>query len=102
MKQGWFGENWGAPLCFEDEHIETPVGKSCHHCEEIFVVGDKGITNRQGYSWHIECNMRMVIGGVNHLRGTCTCCGGKNEPDPPYISRRQAAQVAVIEWEKRR
>ena len=101
MKHGWFGESWGAPTCSDDDHIKTPVGTSCHHCAEIIVEGDQGITNTQGWSWHLECYLRGIVGGVNHIRGTCHCCGGKDEPDPPFISKRQAAYVAMLEWEKR-
>lgn len=44
---------------------------------------------------HFECGVRAVAGGVNHQRGTCTCCGGTDDPDPPGMTRRQAAQAAT-------
>jgi hypothetical protein len=100
-KFGWFGKSWGAPICEEDDHIDIPIGKPCIHCEEIIVDGDQGITTRQGYSYHLDCHLREIVGGVNHIRGTCLCCGGTDNPDPPYISKRQAAQLAAIEWEKK-
>lgn len=55
----------------------------------------------QGYAMHIECNLRGVIGGVNHIRGTCSCCGRTDDPDPLNVSKREAARLAMIEWEKR-
>ena len=97
-KFGWFGKSWGAPICVEDDHIDIPIGKPCYHCDEIIVDGDQGITDMQGYSWHLECHLRGIIGGVNHLRGTCTCCGGKDDPDPPNVSKREAARLAEAEW----
>ncbi len=97
-KFGWFGKSWRAPICADKEHIDVPVGKFCHHCEEVFIDGDQGITNHQGYSWHIDCYMRGILGGVNHIRGTCTCCGGTDDPDPLNVSKREAARLAAIEW----
>ena len=49
--------------------------------------------------WHSECFRRSMIGGVNHLKGTCTCHGGTDPPDPPSLTRRQAALEAVRYWE---
>lgn len=100
-KSGWFGTSWGAPVCAREDHIETPVGEACLHCGEVIVEGDQGITDMQGNPMHIECHMRGIIGGLNHLRGTCTCCGGTDDPDPPNVSKREAAKQAVIEWEKK-
>ncbi len=97
-KFGWFGKSWGAPVCIEDDHIETPVGESCRHCDEVFVDGDQGVREMSGQSMHLECHLRGIIGGVNHLRGTCTCCGGKDDPDPPNVSKREAARLAEAEW----
>lgn len=49
---------------------------------------------------HQACCLRSIIGGVNHLRGTCTCCGGDDPPDPPGITMRQAARLALDEYWK--
>src|SRR5574342_1078 len=100
MKSGWFGKSWGAGVCVEEDHTETPIGESCLHCGELFIAGDQGLVDMQNNKMHIECYMRGIIGGINHLRGTCSCCGGKDDPDPPYISKRMAAQLALKEWEK--
>jgi hypothetical protein len=45
--------------------------------------------------WHWECSMRAVIGGLNHQLGKCSCCGGTEPPDPPFMTPRQAALAAV-------
>ena len=58
----------------------------------------------QGATWayrHRECAMRSVIGGLNHLRGRCHCCGGDAPPDPAHLSRREAARQACVEWWRR-
>lgn len=52
-----------------------------------------------GAQAHRECAQRSVVGGVNHQRGTCTCCGGTDDPDPPELSRREAAIAAAYYWE---
>lgn len=38
----WFGESWGAPVCFETEHIETPLGAACGACTKLIDEGDQG------------------------------------------------------------
>jgi hypothetical protein len=48
--------------------------------------------------YHYECHFRSIIGGLNHLRGRCTCCGGTEPPDPPELSKREAAAEAVKFW----
>jgi hypothetical protein len=45
---------------------------------------------------HRDCQIRLVIGGLNHLMGTCLCHGGSDPPDPPFLSRREAATAAVL------
>jgi len=47
---------------------------------------------------HWECGLRSVVGGLNHLNGTCTCCGGTRPPDPEGTTRRRAAQMAAQAW----
>ena len=44
---------------------------------------------------HYECFTRMVVGGLNHLTGKCSCCGGTEPPDPPELTKRQAAAAAA-------
>lgn len=39
---GWFGESWGAPVCNETEHTDTPEGP-CTYCEEDFTETSQGI-----------------------------------------------------------
>ena len=44
---------------------------------------------------HYECHMRLVFGGANHQDGTCSCCGGSQPPDPPGLTKREAARLAM-------
>jgi len=78
----------------------------CLHCNEpveggvlIPHVSSEGAAEMR--HWHRECRQRAIIGGLNHLLGTCTCCGGTEPPDPPWLSRREAARVAVAQYQAR-
>jgi len=44
---------------------------------------------------HRECVLRSILGGANHIRRLCSCFGGTADPDPPGLSRREAAREAV-------
>jgi hypothetical protein len=72
------------------------------HCERCGEPIDEGQQSEDLVSfsggrfghYHRDCAMRMVIGGLNHLRGRCMCCGGDQPPDPPELSKREAARQA--------
>lgn len=78
----------------------------CLHCGEPLgggavvrmpVLGDRGLIVRRV---HNECALRMVLGGLNHLKGRCSCCGGTDPPDPEGMTRREAAVAAVVFWKE--
>lgn len=92
----WFGESWGAPINDECPQIDVPFGAVCLWCEDLIDEDDSGIRYVNGPVAHAECFIRSVVGGVNHQRGTCSCQGGPDDPDPPGVSRREAAREA---WE---
>lgn len=71
----------------------------CSWCDEPIVAGER-VMRGMNFINHHECGMRSVIGGVNHLKGKCRCCGGTLDPDPPGFSRRAAARLAVKAWEE--
>ncbi len=72
----------------------------CGWCgEPLGAAGDSGIV--MNMPAHEECALRMILGGYNHLRGTCTCCGGPDPPDPPRLTKRQAAREAANFWMSR-
>lgn len=76
----------------------------CPHCDEAIDGVPRYVPDAAGarMAWHDACFRRLVIGGLNHLRGDCSCCGGSEPPDPPELSRRQAALAAVAYFESRR
>ena len=99
----WFGHPGGAPYESDCPHVGTPVGEPCAWCDEVFDEMDDGLllpvlgdAARTEAAYHYECHLRQLVGGLNHQRGTCTCCGGPNPPDPPELNRRQAAKQAVL------
>jgi len=76
----------------------------CPHCDEP-VESDyqtvPHITSNEHWEdrrWHRECYVRAIVGGLNHLRGRCTCCGGTEPPDPPEMTIREAALAAYQRW----
>lgn len=113
----WFGPTWDAMICETAEQAETPVGLPCLHCDEPIAEGERGVLHDGRYvgsdyaryltpegrvAYHLECSMRLALGGANHIAGRCTCCGGHDPPDPPHLTKREAARLAVATWNRRR
>ncbi len=44
----WFGESWGAPICDEDYHVETPVGQKCLSSGKTINEDDRGFVMVSG------------------------------------------------------
>lgn len=42
----FFGPRWDAPAIEHAIDVETPVGKTCHYCDEVIVRGDRGFIER--------------------------------------------------------
>jgi hypothetical protein len=91
----WFGEPWGSSTLGVIPQVDVPLGAVCVWCEELIDEHDSGIVYANGPVAHRDCFLRQVIGGVNHIRGCCTCHGGTEPPDPPEMTRREAAEAAV-------
>lgn len=69
----------------------------CPLCDEKITPDDPLWTSPiNGTQAHYECGFRTIFGGANHLLKRCTCYGGLEPPDPPDLTRRQAAREAVI------
>lgn len=75
------------------ESIPAPANPICGLCDEqIYVYEPQSFTH---LPTHWECGLRALVGGINHQRGKCSCHGGKEDPDPPGLSRREAAKAAA-------
>jgi hypothetical protein len=70
------------------------VRDKCMRCGEGFERDEPSEFIHPGF-FHIECAARMAIGGMNHLLGRCSCCGGTEPADPPGLSKREAARNAL-------
>ena len=68
------------------------VADVCIWCEEPILPEDKRAPDAMHA--HLECGLRMIVGGVNHLLRQCSCCGGTQPPDPPGMAKRRAALIA--------
>jgi hypothetical protein len=71
----------------------------CLYCSEPVLESDRiGPYPVNGEPVHWECGLRCVVGGLNHLNGQCSCCGGTLPPDPEGCTRREAARMAAQVW----
>lgn len=97
----WFGEDWKNGYDATDQQ-PVPIGGQCAYCDETIIASDHGVivpsinqTDLRHVPLHGECFVRQIVGGINHQRGKCFCCGGNSEPDPATLTKRQAAKLAV-------
>ena len=105
----WFGKSSGAPYERDTPNCAVPQGQQCVHCFELIRPEDHGFLmpyvealEVKDIALHYECHMRRIVGGLNHVLGGCICCGGKEPPDPPELSRRDAARAALDAWNEAR
>jgi hypothetical protein len=100
----FFGVRYRYAAYDEAEHVETPVGARCAHCEEPIHTGDDGwvlpLLDRPGHPteapFHRACFMRNTIGSVAHQQRLCCCfLRGSTKEDDPALTRRQAAEAAM-------
>lgn len=74
-------------------------GSACGWCQEPVTAAELGALRSAHPEstdvWHLECRARSVLGGLHHLQGRCHCCGGTLPPDPPKMTRREAARAAL-------
>lgn len=82
----------------DPETDPRPFADICPFCNEPIAPTDRLDNTIQNVRVHWECGFRAVMGGVNHIRKICTCCGGTDDPDPPGMTRREAARAALDEW----
>jgi hypothetical protein len=71
----------------------------CQYCDEEITPRDPiSVATLNGDFMHWECGLRIGIGGLNHLQGRCSCCGGNLPSDPEGLTVRQAARMAAQVW----
>ncbi len=67
--------------------------RDCLWCTEPILPTDKTDRTRR---WHRTCFLRSIVGSVAHLERRCSCyVPGSEEGDPPGLTRRKAANLAV-------
>jgi hypothetical protein len=65
----WFGKSWGAHVCEEAAHVETPVGAMCFGlCGVPIAEGDRGVVlpfvdvdRVKDAPYHLACLMSVVL-----------------------------------------
>lgn len=76
--------------------------KICDLCAEAILPGeDVSPSSFNGEEVHMECGFRAVAGGANHMRMTCHCYGGTDDPDPPGLSMRDKARESLKAFRER-
>lgn len=107
----WFGRESWCLITDEGTRLDTPIGSPCLHCEELVDYGDHGYirpylgTDGKRYvAVHRECDFRLSMGGVECLKRqrAGTHVVGDHEPDPPGLSKREAAQASWDFFEENR
>lgn len=98
----WFGPCAFARSCEPDNRAAIPIGHACAWCDDPIMPDDMGYCLPDAVGrpqvFHLNCHLRQLIGGVNHLRGQCQCYGGEMGHDPPGLTKREAADAAVEIW----
>lgn len=93
----YFGEPWPSAVCDEGQRWATPVGDLCLQCDEAIEEQHQG-----SYMYdvggglapvHRECALRAVLGGIAHMRRTCSCYAAPGFADDPDagLSYRESA-----------
>lgn len=93
----FFGEPWPSGVCDYGVQVPTPIGELCLHCDEPIEEGQQGTFMFDLHGGrrptHRECSLRSVLGGIAHMRRTCSCFGGTDDPDGGMPYRRSALLV---------
>lgn len=76
---------------------------NCAHCDEEVKNGEPIMAFSNGdVVMHRNCGLRGICGSVAHVLGKCSCfVPGSQESDPPGLTKRQAAELAVAIWQIR-
>jgi hypothetical protein len=70
---------------------------SCQLCGEPILEHERV----EQPDFHRECAFRAVAGSVAHIERRCSCfVRGSDESDPPGVSKREAARMALEAWRK--
>jgi hypothetical protein len=65
----------------------------CGHCDEE-VLKEEIWGSLNGKPAHQECLFRLGAGSAAHILRECSCFGGTRD-DPPGMTKRQAAKLAL-------
>lgn len=80
---------------------------NCFYCGEPVLSSDRPApveTTAKDGSFallHYECQFRMIMGSVGHLRGECECYG-KEDMSEQGITLREGAKAALAYYEEQK
>jgi len=70
------------------------MSTTCDYCHEEVLPGEVTEGRLNGKPAHQECLFRGVAGSAAHILRKCSCFGGTRH-DPPGLTTRQAAKLAL-------
>ena len=102
----WFGgESW-CPATDEGTRVDAPVGKQCYACLTPILDGEDGYLRpylrtdgTEMLPIHKECDLRGILGGLDHLQRTCRCYGGTS-PRAKEMTHREEAIAVWRYWQQ--
>lgn len=78
---------------------DIPGFAYCLYCKEPIMEGEAG-THMAGRIIHVDCFIRIIMGGFNHIMKVDKCFGGALDADNEGLSLREAAREArrAYQW----
>lgn len=101
----YYGRKWDAPLTDDailmaEELVAALFPQPCSCCQEP-VTAEDDIILTPGMCTHLECNVRSILGDVQHLEGRCMCSRGTGNEitydSDNYETYRDSAKAA-LQW----
>lgn len=101
----YHGKLWDAPMTDLAEKMSDRLAKSvltgnvpCDLCAEPLLY-EQNILLLPYIGGHLECQIRSVMGNVQHLEGRCICNNGKDNPLPGEEEQSYREEsLAAVEW----
>lgn len=101
----YYGRKWDAPvtddaILMDEALVNALFPQPCDFCKEP-VTAEDDIMLTPGICAHTECELRAILGDVQHLEGRCLCSRGSGNEvtyeSDHYETYREGAKAA-LQW----